>query len=136
MFTICVLRRASCQRGPTQNQNESINNMIWSRCSKRVNVAKADLLFLFVNEMKWGGTWKKVTYGIIKRKLWSKCYCRSQMQGANITKKYKKRRQVLRQLWKLNKKGNSYITGMLWISFQNTNKMCTKQSPLFPMLMR
>ena len=26
--------------------------MIWSKCPKRVYVAKADLLFLFVNEMK------------------------------------------------------------------------------------
>ena len=26
---ICVSQRASCQRGLTQNQNESINNMIW-----------------------------------------------------------------------------------------------------------
>ena len=52
MFTICVSWRALCQRGLTQNQNESINNMIWSKCPKRVYVAKADLLFLFVNEMK------------------------------------------------------------------------------------
>ena len=50
MFTICASRRASCQHGPTQNQNESINNMIWSKCLKRVYVAKADWLFLFVNE--------------------------------------------------------------------------------------
>ena len=41
-----------CQRGLTQNQNKSINNMIWSKYPKRVYVAKADLLFLFVNEMK------------------------------------------------------------------------------------
>ena len=27
-------------------------NMIWSKCLKRVYVVKADLLFLFVNEMK------------------------------------------------------------------------------------
>ena len=53
MFTICVSRRASCQRALTQNQNESINNMIWLKCPKRVYVA--DLLFLFVNEIKWGG---------------------------------------------------------------------------------
>ena len=52
MFTICVSRRAVCQPGPIQNQNESINNMIWSKCPKRVHVAKADWLFLFVNEMK------------------------------------------------------------------------------------
>ena len=52
MFTICVLRRASWQRGPTQNQNESVNNMIWSKCLKRVYVAKAVMLFLFVSEMK------------------------------------------------------------------------------------
>ena len=73
-----------------------------------LTTTKADLLFLFVNEMKWGGTWKKVIYGIIKRKIWPKCYCRTQQQK---TKKCKKRRQVLRQLWKLNKKGNSYIPG-------------------------
>ena len=48
MFTICVSWQASYQRGLTQNQN----NMIWSKCPKRVHVAKADLLFLFVNEMK------------------------------------------------------------------------------------
>ena len=47
-----------------------------------LTTTKADLLFLFVNEMKWGSTWKKVIYGIIKRKIWSKCYCRTQMQGA------------------------------------------------------
>ena len=52
MFTICVSWRASCQCGPTQNQNETINNMICSKCPKRVHVAKADLLFLFVNEKK------------------------------------------------------------------------------------
>ena len=52
MFTICVSLRASCQRGPAQNQNVFINNLIWSKCPKRVYVAKADLLFLFVNEMK------------------------------------------------------------------------------------
>ena len=52
MFKTFVFRRASCQRGLTQNQNESINNMIWSKCLKRVYVAKADLLFLFMNEMK------------------------------------------------------------------------------------
>ena len=84
MFTICVSQQASCQhgRGSTQNLNESINNMIWSKCLKRVYVAKSDLIFLFVNEMKRGCTWKKVIYGIIKRKIWSKCYCRTQMQGA------------------------------------------------------
>ena len=52
MFTTCVSRGTSCQHGPTQNQKESINNMILSKCTKRVYVAKADLLFLFVNEMK------------------------------------------------------------------------------------
>ena len=56
-YTICVSRRASCQRGFTQNQNYSINNMIWSKCPKRVYVAKADLLFLFVNEMEECHLW-------------------------------------------------------------------------------
>ena len=40
----------ACQRGFTQN--ESINNTIWSKYPKRVYVAKADLLFLFANQMK------------------------------------------------------------------------------------
>ena len=43
---------ASCQRGLPQNQKESIKNMIWSKCPKRVYAAKGDLLFLFVDEMK------------------------------------------------------------------------------------
>ena len=30
----------ACQRGLTQNQNESINNMIWSECPKRVLCSK------------------------------------------------------------------------------------------------
>ena len=34
------------------NVGSLINNMIWTKCPKRVYVAKADLLFLFVNEMK------------------------------------------------------------------------------------
>ena len=52
MFTICVSQRAFRQHGPTQNQNESINNTILSKSLKRIYVGKADLLFLFVNEMK------------------------------------------------------------------------------------
>ena len=57
MFTICVLQRASYQRVPTQNQNESINNiynMIWSNCLKRVCVAKADLSFMESLNVKSG----------------------------------------------------------------------------------
>ena len=42
----------ACQRGLTQNQNESINNMIWSTCPDDSYVAKADLLFLFPNQME------------------------------------------------------------------------------------
>ena len=87
MFNICVSRRASCQRGLTQNHNESINNMIWSKCPKRVHVAKADLLFLFVNIMKSGNTWKKVIFGIIKRKMWPKCYCRTPKRKQSTTTK-------------------------------------------------
>ena len=83
--------RASCQSGVTQNQNESINNMICSKCLKRVFVAKADLLFLFVNAMKWGSSWKKVIFGIIKSKMWSKCYCRTLKRKQFTTIKYKRR---------------------------------------------
>ena len=62
-----------------------------------------------------------------------------------ITEKYKKRKQVLRQLLKQNKKGNSFPGGfltniMLILQAMDRfpkykHKMCAKQSPLFLMLM-
>ena len=67
MFTICVSQR-DVNVGPLKIRMSPLTT------------TKADLLFLFVNEMR--GTWKKVIYGIIKRKIWPKCYCRTQMQGA------------------------------------------------------
>ena len=50
-------------------------------------------------------------------------------------KKYKKRRQVLRQLWKLNKKVNSYIPDGVSTKINPMLILQAKQSPLFPMLM-
>ena len=132
--------------GLTQNQNESINNMIWSKCPKRVYVAKADLLFLFVNEMKWGSTWKKVIFGIIKRKMWSKCYCRTLKRKQFTTIKCKvqnnrKIQEMLRQLRKQNKKGNSQVDfhqnfPLCWFYKRGSvskykHKMCAKQSLFF-----
>ena len=83
MFTICVSQRALCQRGPNQNQNESINNnesrFIISACER--------------NEMR--GHMEESHL----RKIWYKCYCMTQMQAVqNNKREYKKRRQVLRQL--------------------------------------
>ena len=70
---------------------------------KESSEAKADLLFLFANQVKWGSTWKNVIFGIIKRKMSFKCY-----SNEKITEKYKKSKQALRHLRKLNKKGNSF----------------------------
>ena len=30
----------SCQKGLTRNQNESLNNVLWSKCSKRIFIGK------------------------------------------------------------------------------------------------
>ena len=81
MFTICISWRVLCQFGLTQNQNESF-------------VVKADLLFLFVNLVKRGSTWKKVIFGIIKRKMWSKCYCRKEKQFTTIKCKVQNNRKI------------------------------------------
>ena len=86
---------------------------------KQSYAAKAALLFLFANEMKWGSTWKKVIFGIIKRKTWSKCYCRApkRKQFTTIKRKVKNNRIILETLTsftsttKQNKKDNSYIPG-------------------------
>ena len=34
---------SQCQRGLTQNQNESLNNVVWSKCPKRVFCGKSRL---------------------------------------------------------------------------------------------
>ena len=109
---------------------------------KESYVAKADLLFLFANKMKWGSTWKKVISVIIKPKMWSKCYCRTSKRIQFTTIKYKvqnkrkKRRQVLHQLWGFSTKIIPCVVLQARDQFlKYKQKMCAKQSPLFPMLM-
>ena len=94
MFTICVSQRASCQRGLAQNQNESINNVIWTKCLKRVYVAKADSLFLFVR----GAHGRKSFMESINVESGPNVIAGLKCKVQNNKKKYKKRRQVLRQL--------------------------------------
>ena len=44
----------SCARGLTQNQNESINNMIWSKCSKRIICSKNRFnISVYESIIKW-----------------------------------------------------------------------------------
>ena len=113
---------------------------------KESYVAKADLLFLFVNEMKWGSTWKKVIFGIIKRKIWSKCYCRTLKRKQFSTIKCKVQNNCKIQTTKAEQ-ANSYIPGgcfkeiipMLILQAMDQlpkyrHKMCAKQSPLLAML--
>ena len=46
----------ACQSGLTQ---KSLTTWFGQNARKESDVAKADLLFLFANPMKWGSTWKK-----------------------------------------------------------------------------
>ena len=146
MFNICVSRRASCQRGLTQNQNESINNMIWSKCPKRVYEAKADLLFLFANEMKWneGAHGRKSFMESLNVKSGPNVIAglkyKVQNNTINADKCYVNYESWTRKVIHIfqvdfQQKLSLCWFYKLWISFQNTNKMCAKQSPLFPMLM-
>ena len=127
-----------------QNQNESINNMNWSKCPKRVHVAKADLLFLFANEMKWGCTWKKVKS--LNVKYGPNVIAGLKCKGQNNNKKRKADKCYVNYESWTRKEIHIFQVDFqqtlslcwfykLWISFQNTNKMCAKQPPLFPMSM-
>ena len=119
MIDQIVSWRASCQSGGlTQNQNESINNMIWSKMPEKSLCSK---IILFANEMKWneGAHGRKSFLKSLNVKCgpnviagtWKENSLQLSIARSKITEKYKKRRQVLRQLRKQDKKGNSYIPG-------------------------
>ena len=113
----------SCAKGLTQNQNESLNNVVWSKCSKRVFIglhrfilavseavtsfndgAKSREDLLVKLNLECGVSAKKVLS--IQNKL--------RLQNAKIksTEKCRKRRQALRQLRKGKKITDaSYIAG-------------------------
>ena len=128
--------------------------MIWSKYLKRFLCSKSRFVISVCESNEMREHMEEVIYGIIKRKMWSKCYCRTSKSlrlsntRCKITEKYTKRRQVLRQLRKQNKKGNSYTPGgfstkiipMLILQSRDQfpkykHKMCAKLSPLFPILM-
>ena len=75
MFTICVSWRLHVNLDPLKIRTSPLTTWFGQNARKESYVAKADLLILFANQMNWGSTWKKVMFGIIKRKMWSKCYC-------------------------------------------------------------
>ena len=110
----------ACQRGPTENQNESINNMIWSKCPKRVLCSKTRFVISVCESIiKWneGDPGRESFLESLNVKcgpniiavLRKENTLRLSNARCKITEKYKKRRQVLRQLRKQNKRGNSYI---------------------------
>ena len=120
LSTLNILK--SCARGLTQNQNESINNMIWSKCPKRVFCSKTRFTISVCESIiKWneGAMGRKmflqalnvtcgpnVVAGLRKENI-------SRLKNARrkISDKYNKRRQVLRQQRKKKKNDNSYIPG-------------------------
>ena len=120
---------------------------------KESYAAKSDLLFLFANQMKWVSTWKKVIFGIIKRKMWSKCYCRTSKRKQFTTIKckvqinrnadkcyvnYESRTRKIIHIFQVD--FQQKLTLMLILQARDQfpkykHKMWAKQSPLFPMLM-
>lgn len=114
---------SGCEQGLTQNANESINGMVWTRCPKRLfrgrrryNISVCDSVTQF-NE---GGYGRKRLFKLLKLDVGLHCLKGLQQQDKvrlnraayGVTEKYKKRRQTLRQLRKTKKKktaDKSYI---------------------------
>ena len=101
----------TCSKGLTQNQNESLNNVLWSKCSKRMFVgysrfklavceavttfndgAKARQSLLEGLELDCGRASKKLLH--IQNKV------RLQNSRIKVTEKYRKQRQKLHQIRK------------------------------------
>ena len=98
------------------------NNMIWSKCLKRVLCSKSRFdISVCESIIKWneGAHGRKSFLEALNVKCGSNVIAGLRKENSlrlsnaryKITEKYKKHRQVLRQLRKQNKKGNSYIPG-------------------------
>ena len=110
-----------CQRGLTQNQNESLNNLVWSRCLKRLfygihryTISVCDGVSHF-NDGAKGRYYLLQTLNInvgdnSLRGLKREQRLRLRKAASKVTDKHKNRRQILRSNRK-NTKDKSYIAG-------------------------
>ena len=111
----------SCQKGLTQNQNESLNNIVWSRFPKRVFCGKAWFNISVCNATVQFNEGSKGSYYLLETTNLTPSdnavQHLSQIQKIHIHKasqkisnKYKKRRQALHQERK-TKKDKPYVPG-------------------------
>ena len=113
----------TCQKGLTQNQNEFLNNALWSKCSKRIFIGK-DRFTLAVCEsitsFNDGARGKKQLMERLKliyrpnsgKALQLQNKFRLRNSRLKVTQKYRNRRQQLRSLRKIKGKDDkSYMAG-------------------------
>ena len=115
---------SGCQKGLTQNQNECLNNVVWSLCPKRVFVGRHRFTISVcdaVSHFNDGGKGRKMLHEQLNIKVTANNIkglkvqdnIRLRQASNKISTKYKNRRQVLRSIRKnkSKKKDKSYITG-------------------------
>ena len=125
-----------CQKGLTQNQNESLNNILWSKCPKRVfcgqtklkSAASLSVLTWNCGAAGQGKVLEEVglpNIGInTLRGYRIENATRVQDVGRKCKSSYLKRRKVLRQeRKKCTKKGQSYMPGGFTVHKVPDNKM-------------
>ena len=107
----------SCQKRLTQNQNESLNNVVWSRCPKRVFCSEARFktsvweAIVQFNEGSKSRYYLFKTMNItpgddaVKGLSWIQRICIRKARQ-KISEKYKKRQQALRQERRTKKQTN------------------------------
>ena len=111
----------SCAKGLTQNQNESLNNVVWSKCSKRIGLHRFKLAVSeAVTAFNDGAKSREdllsklnLECGVSAKKVLS-VQNKIRLRNAKIksTEKCRKRRQALRQMRKGKKNPDeSYIAG-------------------------
>ena len=110
----------SCQKGLNQNQNESLNNVVWSHCPKRVfcgrvrfEISVCEAIVQF-NEGSKGRYYLFKTMNITPGDNAVKGLSRFQRicirkASQKTSNKYKKRRQALCLEREIKKKDNSYV---------------------------
>ena len=113
-----------CQKGLTQNQNEALNNVLWSKCPKRVFCGKQRLECCVASSViQWNagaGSAGNVLKRLGVRSLGANTVKGYKSANENRVKKadtkclseYQRRRQILRKIRKQNTKaGTSYASG-------------------------
>ena len=112
----------SFQKGLTLNQNESLNNVVWSRCPKRVFCGRARFEISVCEAIVQFNEGSKGRYYLFKtvnttpvdnavKGLSRIQRIRIRKASQKISDKYKKRRQALRLERKIKKKDKSYVPG-------------------------